>query len=178
LSNQLILLSSIFLPWFTLFFMDKKDIKRYMPVALFGALGVTIIGEIALASNWWFYDSVYPFFHIPAFAYGLFPVGIIWIFKLTYKRFLLFMIANAIFDFILTFPLDYFLTQRGILILNNITNLQLLLLDLVHAVVLYVYQVWQESIFALYEETSFSASLQPAASKPVLKDQDANKDSE
>jgi hypothetical protein len=69
-------------PWFTLLFMKKEDIQRYISVAMFGALITTIIVEIALALNWRVVkDTAFPFYHIPPFTYGAFPVGIMWSFR-------------------------------------------------------------------------------------------------
>ena len=48
-------------------------------------------------------------------------------------------------------------------------------ITLIHAVLIYGYQVWQEGIFAQYESSRLSSNLQPAATKPLPQDQDKNK---
>lgn len=177
MSNQVLLWSSIVIPWLTLFFLKREAIKRYMPVALFGALVTTITGELGLALNWWSIDdTIFPFYHIIPYTYGAFPVGIIWIFTFTYKRFWLFMLTNAALDFVLTFPMQSFTTQRGIAELVNMNNTQTFLIAIINAVVLYGYQIWQEEVLVVHEQATSSASLQPAMAKPLPGEDERPKD--
>jgi len=171
INNQILLWSSIILPWFTLVFLKKEDIKRYMPVALFGALMTTIVGELALALKWWVIkDAIFPFYHMPTLTYGGFPVGIIWIFKFTNKRFFLFMLVNLIFDFGLASTWNKLLASRGIIEIVNATPFQLLLQDIINAALLYRFQMWQEGVFISPELKNISPKLQPAA-KPLDQDE-------
>ncbi|MBP2637941.1 MAG: hypothetical protein H6Q72_3848 [Firmicutes bacterium] len=175
MSNQVLLWGSIILPWLTLFFLKKEDIKRYMPVALFGALMTTIVGELALALKWWVIkDSIFPFYHMPTLTYGGFPVGIIWIFKFTNKKFFLFMLVNVAFDFGLASTWDKLLVSRGIIEIINATPFQLLLQDIINAALLYRFQMWQEGVLISPEKTSHSHKLQPAVAKPLPNDQEDN----
>lgn len=176
MSNQVILWSSIILPWFTLFFMKKEEIKRYMPVALFGVVIVAIFSELAFALNFWnVKESVFPFYHVAPLAFGLFPVGILWIYKLTYNRFIYFMALNMLIDFILIYVLDPWITRRGILELVNITSLELYVVDLLIAAVLYGYQMWQEDVLIPYEKSASPHAFQPAAAKPLPEGEDSDR---
>lgn len=172
MNNQILLWSSIILPWITLVFLKKEDIKRYMPVALFGALTTTIIGETALALKWWVIkESIFPFYHLPTLTYGGFPVGIIWIFRFTNKRFFLFMIVNLLFDVGLAISWDRLLVNRGIIEIVNATPFQLTLQDLINAALLYRFQMWQEEVLIPSEIKSASSTLQPAMTKPLDQDE-------
>jgi len=177
-SNQTILWSTIILPWLTLFLMNKNDVKRYMPVALLGALITTIVGEFALALNWWSTKEViFPFYHVQPMSYGGFLVGTIWIFKFTYRRgFMSYMLANAVFDFLLPFGINRWMSQLGIMELVNITPLKLMMINLADAVVLYGYQMWQDDVLVTSTEkkNQFSSNLQPAVAKPLPQKQDDN----
>lgn len=173
MSNQTLFWSFIILPWFTLFFMKKEEIKRYMPVALFASLGGTAFSELALALDFWtIKDSIFPFYHVIALVYGLFPVVVIWIFKLTYNHFLRYMIANAVVDFILTFIIDPWFIRRGIFQFVNINNFQALLIALFIAVILYGYQMWQEDVLITPERSITSHRLQSAVAKPLPAEDD------
>jgi hypothetical protein len=173
MSNQFILWGSIILPWLTVFFLKKEDVKRYLPVALFGALITTVITEIALALNWWINkDVIFPFYHLTPFSFGGFLVGIIWIFKYTYRRFFLYMLVNAAFNFILTGPFVDWLESRGIIEFVNIAGYQLLLINLANAAVLYGYQLWQEEVLVPAARVAVSPRLQPSAAKPLPPDRD------
>ena len=175
INNQTLLWASIILPWLTLVFLKKEDIKRYMPVALFGALMTTIVGETALAMKWWVIkDSIFPFYHLPTLTYGGFPVGIIWIFKFTNKRFFLFMLVNLAFDFGLAATWDKLLVSRGILEIVNATPSQLLVQDIINAALLYRFQMWQEEVLTSPEQKSVSLKLQPAA-KPLDQNDEGKK---
>lgn len=148
-----------------------------MPVALFGALITTIVGEFALALNWWnTKEVIFPFYHVQPMSYGGFLVGIIWIFKLTYRRFLLYMFANLLFDFSLTFGINIWMSKLGIMDLVNITPLGLMMLNLADAVVLYGYQMWQDDVLVSSHEkkSQFPANLQPAVAKQLPQKQDDN----
>lgn len=177
MSNQLILWGSVIAPWFTLLFLPKEEVKRYMPVALFGALITTIVGEVALALDWWtIKDAVFPFYHMPPFTYGGFLVGIIWLFRLTYGRFLLFMLANALFDYVLVYHITGgLMVRRGIIELVNITPLRLLIMNIANAALLYGYQMWQEEVLVVADTAARQANLRPAAAKPSPEEDDESK---
>lgn len=170
MSNQW---GSVILPWVTLLLLKKDDVKRYMPAALFGALATTVIGEIALALNWWnVKEAIFPFYHMAPYIYGAFPVGVIWILKFTHERFWLFMFVNAVVDIILAFPILNFTIQRGIAEIININNIQLFLIFLLNAVALYGYQKWQDDVLVFSESTRNSPRLQSALAKPLPEDKD------
>jgi hypothetical protein len=109
---------------------------------------------------------------MPIFVYGSFLVGIIWIFKYTYKRFWLFLATNAVIDLILTGPLDNWLVKRGILELYDISTFQLFLVAIGNAIILYWYQLWQEGEASSFKRLNFSPNVQPAASKPLNDNED------
>jgi hypothetical protein len=84
---------------------------------------------MGITLHWWATkETVFPLVNMPIFNYGSFLVGILWIFKFTYKRFWLFLATNAVIDFILTEPLDKWFVSRGILELYDITSFQLFFL--------------------------------------------------
>ncbi len=175
MSNQTLLWSSFIISWLSVIFLKKEDLKRYMPVALFGALLSTIIIEAGTTLNWWSTkETVFPLINMPIFIYGSFLVGILWIFKFSYKRFWLFLATNACIDLILIIPLDNWFVRRGILELNNITPLQMLFLSIVHATLLYSYQLWQEGEASPFKRlnVNLSSNVQSAASKPLRDDHD------
>ncbi len=168
MSNQVLLWASFVISWLSIIFLKKSELKRYMPVALFGALFATIIVEAGVTLNWWVTkETVFPFINMPIFIYGSFLIGIIWIFKFTYTRFWLFLAANAGIDLILTFPLNNWLVNRGILQMNTISNLQLFFVATGSAVLLYWYQLWQEGDASPFKRFGLSSKLQPAAAKPI-----------
>lgn len=60
--NQIILWSMFIVPWLTLFFMKKEEVRRYIPVALFAAATSVIIHDVGLRLGFWvIQDVAFPF---------------------------------------------------------------------------------------------------------------------
>lgn len=147
MNNQLISWAMFVVPWLSLFFMKKEDIKRYMPLALLSALTSVIIYEMGISYQWWIVTETSFPLRIQPFHLGLFPVLTMWIFKFTFRKFWLFMavelVTNAAFDFGF---LGWFLPARGILHFGTMTPLVAVCVTTVHGLILYGYQVWQDGI--------------------------------
>lgn len=144
---QLILLTA---PWFSLFFLDKNTIKRYMPTTIFTALLMTILFQIAYAYGWWeIHQSIVPWGYMidASFAYGVFAVGTFWIFYLTSHRFALYVLSNLVMDALFSFTVFPLLTRIGIATLKNITAWQYFFVIFGLSFVIYGYHKWQEKIF-------------------------------
>lgn len=174
MSNQVILWSMLIVPWLTLFFMPKEDIKRYMPAAIFATATAILISDTGVRLGIWIIkETLYPLSQVLPHYYSAMPVLTMWVLRFTYGQFWLYMVTNLVLDIGFSFfLLNIFFPSRGILQMN-IHPLPVLLVTLVHAVVIYLYQLWQEGIFMRSEKANTSMSLQPAASKP---NQDDNPD--
>jgi hypothetical protein len=62
------------LPWFTLFFMKRDDIKRYMTVALFATITSILIVEIGDTLRWWVVKETANPLHSLSYLYETNPV--------------------------------------------------------------------------------------------------------
>lgn len=146
---KIILWLSLILPWFSLLFMKKQAIKRYMPVAIFVSLLVTILFEVAYTFKWWILlDWNLPWGYITnvSFTYGAFLVGTMWIFYFTYEKFWLYLITNIIIDAIFMFGISHFFEGR-LYRLVNMGRWGVFLLMVGLAITIYGYHSWQEEIF-------------------------------
>ncbi len=173
MNNQVLTWLMFIAPWFTLFLMRKEDLKRFMPVALFTAILSAIISDMGYTFGLWTIgEKIYPFSYLSPHLFGPLLVITLWVFKFTYGRFWLYMITNTILDIGFNFLfLGYFLPARGILFMN-VHPIRTLPITLIHAAIAYGYQMWQAEIFAgQTERKRFSFGLQPAATKPLAKDQ-------
>lgn len=171
MSNQVILWGMLIFPLLTIFFMKLENIKRFMPVALFTVVTQAIIIESGITLGFWgIRETLFPLNQMPIFTYGAIPAFTMWIFKFTYERFGLYIATNAIIDFGYAYVIIPWLVARGIGDLFR-SSLLVFSISIIHAAVLYGYQIWQEGIFALHEKASSSTSLQPAAAKPLSKSQ-------
>jgi hypothetical protein len=175
LSNSIIMLSMLFIPWLSLFFMKKEEIKHWMPVAMFALVLTTIIHDVGTTLGFWaIRESTFPFYQMMPHYYGTMPVLTIWVFKFTYGRFGMYFVTNTILDIGFSFfLLNYFFPSRGILDFN-LSPVLALLLTLTHAIVIYGYQMWQDDIL-LSSKTIINNNLQPAAAKPLSNQQEDEK---
>ncbi len=167
MSNSFIMWSLALLPWLTLFFMKKEDIKHWMPVALFAVVLATIIGDVGIGLGVWATrESIYPFSEMLPYFYGTMPILTMWVFQLTYKRFWLYMLTNTGLDIVFNFfILGYFLPLRG-MIDFNISPFLSLPITLLHAAVIYGYQMWQDGVL-ISTRSLARYSIYPAAAKPL-----------
>lgn len=174
MSNQVILWGMLVFPWLTLFLMKQEVIKRFMPITLFTVVTHAIIFESGITLGLWSTkETIFPFNQTLPFVYGAIPAFTMWIFRFTYGRFWIYMVTNAIIDYGLAYIILPWLVARGI---GTLSGSSLVLgITIIHAILLYIYQMWQEGIFIHYTEKkrNFSPRLQPAVLKPVPND---NKD--
>jgi len=168
------------LPWSTLFFMPKKDIKRWMPAALFIMVTTTIIVDVGVRWKVWeTYENIYPLSEMISFTYGALPIGAMWILKFTYGRFWLYASVQVVFSLVFILFVLPFLHRRGIFVwldTNALGGIGVFTTTVGHFISLYLYQLWQDEALVLPERNSVSANLQPAAAKPLPKDQEDKTD--
>jgi hypothetical protein len=173
MSAQVISWSLFILPWLTLLFMKREDVKRYMPVGLFSIVATTFIHDTGITLGYWVvWHAAFPLNEMLPYFYGLIPVLTMWIFKYTNGKFWVYLFANALIDIGFSFYyLNAFLPGRGIYALAGITSFQVWLINLGHATVLYGYQKWQENTLLPAVKNLF-AFRRPAAAKPSFEESD------
>lgn len=143
--NQLILWMLLVVPLLSLFLMKKEDLKRFMPVTLFTAFTSGIIYEVGIMIGvWYFREIAFPFV-----LYGMFSAVAVWVFRFTYGQFGLYLVTNAIIDLGWAFVIMPLFNQIGLIGIGRWTPIIIYILSLGHACLLYGYQMWQETIFAL-----------------------------
>ncbi|MDP4143534.1 MAG: hypothetical protein Q8936_03500 [Bacillota bacterium] len=140
---------TLVLPWASMLFLDQYKIRKYMPVSLLACVSSTLINQIAWAYKWWYYkpifgwDKVIPVYMI----YGIFFVGTLWIFVVSYGKFWLYIIVNFLVDLFFGLVFEKMLTHFGIRTSGSLSVIQDLMLMTVQGIILYGYQMWQERIF-------------------------------
>jgi hypothetical protein len=147
--DKLVLWALLIVPWLSLFFLKKESVNRYMPVAIFTALLMTIYNELAYTYKFWELKvEIFP--QVTAavpFVYGAFLVIVIWIFHYTYGRFWVYLVTNVVLDFLFAFPLNYFFEK--ILRLYELIHHNSWIVwgvFIVLSILIYGYQVWQEGV--------------------------------
>lgn len=179
MSNQLILWSTLILPWLSLLFIPKKDIKRYLSVGFLSTIFCIIVIEIGIRYGWWaILETTFPFAVIPAYAYGLFPVLPMWLLKYTYERFRLYLTVDTILNIVFAFGILPWFGRIRIVDFDFSDGYIVFVFETIIAIILYRFQTWQEDIYVRSERKKFSSSLQPAAAKPLPQDPLDNDDRE
>lgn len=176
MSNQVLLWVMFIVPWLTLFFMKKEDIKRFMPVALFAAFTSMIVDDAAGTLNLWVIrESIFPLSHTDTQIISLIPVLTIWLFKYTYGKVWRYIAVDAVINLMFTLIILPWFGSRGIIENILATNLISFSMSTIHGLTLYVYQMWQEAALAPAIKKLFSTKPQLSATKPIFEDGD-NKD--
>lgn len=170
MSNQEIQLGTLIIPWLTMFFMPKGDIKRFLPTGFIAQLMGILLIEIGVANGWWaMKETLYPLALLPLYPYGLFPVVSTWILKFTYGHFGRYLTAELAVNAFGSFIFWPWLATRGI-IEYNVTVITLITTTIC-AVIVYVFQMWREA-----PVNSFLAQLHPVSAKPHSEEQRSNKE--
>ncbi len=159
------------LPWVTLLFFDKKDLRRFMPVALLAVITTSIVMETGITLGWWkIKQTVYPLNQTIPYIYGLAPVVTLWVFKYTFRRFWFYLALDSAFNLGFAFLFTPWLVRLGIKEFTT-TGLTLFLLITAISLLLYLYQMWQEE--SLLERGLAYPRLQ-AVNKPDHQRDDRN----
>jgi hypothetical protein len=146
MSNQVILWGTLILPWLSLLFMPKEDIKRYISAGFLSTILCIIVVETGIRYKWWaIRETTYPFSVMPTYVYGFFPILPMWLLKYTYRRFGLYLAVDIVLNIVFAFAvLPWFARRR---IVDFHAGLIVFIFETIIAVVLYGYQKWQEDIY-------------------------------
>ncbi|MCS0671357.1 hypothetical protein [Cytobacillus firmus] len=150
--SKVVLWTILIAPWFTLFFLKKEDIKRFMPVAILAAFLMVLYNLIAYNQKHWIIkETILPWLK-PSFASGIlgaFLVVTIWIFYFTYGKFWVYLVTNIVLDFMFAiFPVHFILQEKlRIYQLINITPWGRLCIFITLSIVIYGYHFWLDEVF-------------------------------
>lgn len=144
------------LPWLSISFIGKNNLKRFLPGSIFMCLYLIAEGRFAEKKKWWWFPySVKPnvLAELPL-IFGPFLVGSLWIMKYTYGKFNLFLLINIIIDSFFTyFGLKWF-KKIGYVSLVRLTKFQLSIVFLIKSLILYGFQIVYEKCFPISNDSS------------------------
>lgn len=137
------------LPWLSLFFIGGSHLRRFMPVALFVTVINTLLYQAAYHYNWWRESGLFEWDKVSSihWVYSAYLVATIWIFRFTYGKFWVYLVVNMILDGVYSF-LWYPIQRRLDMASGEMPNFTSYLLMIGVSLIIYLYQVWQEKIFA------------------------------
>lgn len=138
-NKKLFLLAMMIVPWLSVPFLGKRELRRFLPGALFICVWVTVESILAKKWMWWrFYEKLTPkvMGEIP-FIVGPFFIGSLWILKFTFGKFFRYLIVNIVTDVLFAYPGVYFLKRFGIVSLVRLKHYQMVLLFITKSVLMY-----------------------------------------
>lgn len=140
MNRQVLLWTMFFLPWLTVLFMNKRELKRFMPAALFTAFSSGVILQAGYALKLWYFREA----GFSVVMYGLLPIFALWIIRFTYGRFWLYSGVNFVLDLGFAFVIIPWFGSRGVFGVGPWTSIFVFSINIVHAALIYGYQKWQE----------------------------------
>ncbi|MEA3321158.1 MAG: hypothetical protein U9Q88_14210 [Bacillota bacterium] len=145
----LVLWIMVFISILTLPFLGWKHFKRFLPGTLFMSILIALESIVAEKYKWWaIYKKIPPYFvNEFAFIIGPFFAGSLWILRLTYGRFYLYLLLNAVVDAIFVYPIYVLFKNMGIFELKKMNSHQLYGLFLIKALLMYGFQaLWEKYV--------------------------------
>ncbi len=143
MSPTFIRIGQIVISWASVLFLPKKTFIRYSAPAIFASSLVLIVSFLAIPLKLWRVNGGIKtkIFNDLSFIFGPFFMGTIWIFRLTYGKFGLYMLGNLIMNSFLAFPLSSIYQKLKVYKLINFKRKYLLLTYITFAILIYGYQV-------------------------------------
>ncbi len=130
----------LIMPWLSVIKLGKQSFIRYLPTIVFSDLIIALISELSRKLKWWkVKNPIIPKLATDvSFVFGPFTILNFWIFKLTYKKFWLYLLTNIISDYLFAYPLTSLAEKLGVYKMVKMSRKQLFLLSI--AVANYLYQ--------------------------------------
>ncbi len=120
----------------------KESIKRYLPASIF--MSVLVYSENVLAERlkWWTIKTkIFPKTNgILPFVIGVFLSGSIWILKLSYKNFYLYLFVNILVDAFFTYPFYSLFKKLSVWKMVDLKQYQLSILFFIKSLLMYAFQ--------------------------------------
>lgn len=130
------------LSWLTIPLLGKKALKKYYPSALFICIVTKLLDEFGQRKKWWkFYKGIPPLDSMNFFNFGPYFVSSLWILKMTYGKFIFYLISNVILHIIFIYFGGVKIVSRfKIFSLVHLSKFQYFLIDFLRAILLYGFQ--------------------------------------
>ncbi|MBM7651086.1 hypothetical protein [Neobacillus cucumis] len=140
----LIRIGLFLIPWLTVFFIPKEEFKKYTPVATFATLIVLAESVLSGPFKWWKVKGgpLQKALNDFSFIFGPFFVGTIWIFRFTYGKFWLYLLANILMDSFLTYPASWILQKLHVFKLVRFKPKHIFFTAMPYAILIYLYQMY------------------------------------
>ncbi|MFC4619556.1 hypothetical protein ACFO4N_12615 [Camelliibacillus cellulosilyticus] len=148
-------LAILILPWLTVPFMGKRSFLRFLPVASFVNLFLSVFSLICNQKKWWKTNNpISPGSIDFTYILGPYFVATLWIFKFAYGKFPKYLITNMVLDLVNAFPLPYIGDKFGIVKFIKMKHTVWYLINVSLAVLIYGFQYGVERSIRLSNKKS------------------------
>lgn len=145
-NQKLFLIALLLVPWLTVPLLGRKAFKKFLPAALFMCTftkGLDIFGE---NRRWWrVYEDIPYLKNANFFNFGPYLVSSLWVLKMTFGKFPLYLISNLILHICFIFLGGTRLLELfRIATIERLTKFQYLVINFIRALILYAFQYLTE----------------------------------
>jgi len=140
--SKIFYIALLVLPWLTVPFLGRDSLKKYLPAAIFMSTFTKALDLFGEKKKWWrFYKGVLSLDSMNFFNFGPYLLTSLWMLKMTYGKFPLYIISNLILHICFIFLGGIKLVDRyRIFTLDKLTKFQYLAIDVLRALLLYGFQ--------------------------------------
>ncbi len=140
--------SMLVLPWLSAPFLGRQTFIRFLPSAIFANLNMIILSIIANKKKWWINKNTLTPKTPVDFSYilGVHFMTTLWVFKLTFGSFPLYLITNIVIDIINAFPFAGMWEKLGFFKFKRMSPTEYCGLTIFLAIILYIYQFRLEKV--------------------------------
>ena len=144
-------LLTLVLPWVTVPFIRKNTFIRFLPTATFIGYIFALFSEVAKKKKLWkVKNALFKGYTLDvSYLYGLYLITTIWIFKLTYRSFLKYLITNIIADYFFSFHIVRIFEKIGTFEFKKMRHKHFFFISILLSVVIYFYQRIIEKVIFL-----------------------------
>ena len=147
-NSKMFLIAMMLLPWVSVPLLGRNSFKRFLPASVIMSFVVIFESYIARKRTWWWvYKNLFPkvIGEIPLIV-GPFLIGSLWVLKLAYRKFFLYVFVNFVIHLAFAYPGMNWFKKMGLGSTVRLKRYQLMLLFLLKSMFLYLTQTIIEKI--------------------------------
>jgi len=134
----------LLMSWVTVRFIPKQSIRKYIPVTILASLITVTVSFIGVHYEFWEVKggAKKRLWNILTIVIGIFPLGCLWIFHLTFGKFWLYVLANFLNNIIYAYPIVSVLEKIKFIKYKKFNRMSHILVTMTYSLLLYKYQMF------------------------------------
>jgi hypothetical protein len=140
-NSKFFLVAMFLIAWLTVPLLGRNTIKKYLPSAIVMGIFTKILDIIGEKNNWWrFYKGISPLDSMDFLNLGPYLVTSLWMLKMMYGKFPLYIISNTILHIVFIFFGLKYIKRFKILSLVKLSKFHYLGINFIRSILLYGFQ--------------------------------------